>query len=87
MPRPCNLSKVGDSYKVLIYDLTIDFKLLRNQKNTLLDLANANVNSTFANTIEGVIGLIDEIQDQAAKNIVLVTNPYSEQNIERKNSE
>ena len=53
--------------KLKVYFENIDIKLLRKQKSFLLKLAASN-EEFFSSTqqLEGIISLIDEIQDQAA---------------------
>lgn len=69
MPQPCNLSEYKDG-KLTHLKLNIDYILLRNQKQCLLDFLHASkLNSSHKAAMEGIIGLVDSIQDQAAEDI------------------
>lgn len=47
----------------------IDFSLLRNQKLTLLNIIENNDNVNQVEDLEGIIGLINEIQDHAVDDL------------------
>lgn len=52
---------------LIIKDLIIDWKLLRNQKLTILNLIDNSDKVPVVEDLEGVINLINHIQDQAVE--------------------
>ena len=48
--------------------MKIDWQLLREQKECLLEMADQTTNSTHILAIEGVLSTLDYLQDQAVEN-------------------
>jgi hypothetical protein len=53
--------------KVIVDISKINWKLLRKQKSTLIELLNRKVSLKEKDHIDGVIAMVDHIQDRAAE--------------------
>lgn len=54
---------------VTITFVNVDWDLLREQKGLLLELIGSPVTSKYADAADGIVNLLDFIQDEAAKQL------------------